>query len=962
MTNRAAPCATYRLQFNRHFTFRHALAMVAYLERLGISHVYASPFLKARAGSTHGYDIVDHNALNPEIGSRQAFADYVAVLHDHGMGQILDIVPNHMGVGGDDNRWWLDVLENGEASHYAGYFDIDWHPANTALRNKVLLPFLDDHYGSVLEQAELRLALDPKRGSFGLHYGRHLFPIDPRTWPQIFEPGLDRLARLVGEHHPALLGVRSLITDCRALPRRTDLATARRQQRHREGAHCKQRLANLLAERPEVGDWLAGILVQLNGTAGRPRSFDALHHLLEAQAWRLACWRVAADDVNYRRFFDINSLAGMRMDDAHVFEATHGLVRRLVESGDVDGLRIDHPDGLSDPFKYFSDLEHCLDAAPGAGPRGRVWLLVEKILATGERLPEDWPVAGTTGYDAAQLINGLFVHPAAETELGHLYRRLTGTGTDFDELLYRRRKLVVGSILASELTVLANLASVIASADRRTRDFTYLGLRDALAEVVACFPVYRTYITRRRISDTDLRYIHLAIARAKQKSPAADIQIFDFIDGLLTLGGIPHYSARLQRQLVRFAMRFQQYTAPVMAKGLEDTVFYVYHRLVSLNDVGFDPRRFGIAIATFHRENRERLQRHPRSMIALSSHDSKRGEDVRARINVVSELPREWRRHVAVWRRANRRFKRLVDGSRAPDNNDEYLLYQTLLGSWPTGPLDESAMEAYTQRIQAYMQKAIKEAKVHTSWINPNGGYEAAVQAFVTAVLEYPFRNAFLADFVPFQQRLTRYGLMSGLSQTLLKLTMPGVPDIYQGNESWAFNLVDPDNRRPVDFAQMSARLDTLLDACRDGAARLDLVDDLMAHLEDGRAKLYLTWQALALRRAHPALFIDGEYLALDVEGQHADHACAFARRLDDELVLVVVSRWLARLSMTEEASRRRGRVWDQTRIPVPSPSPERFRNILTDEVVEPVATRVSARVNAADLFGHMPVALLVAE
>ncbi|MGD8743825.1 MAG: malto-oligosyltrehalose synthase, partial [Granulosicoccaceae bacterium] len=658
------PVATYRLQFNRDFTFADAGKIIPYLHKLGVSHIYASPFLKARSGSSHGYDIVDHNALNPEIGDEASFSAYIETLREYGMGQIIDIVPNHMGVGGDDNSWWLDVLENGEASIYASYFDIDWHPVNPALHNKILLPFLGDHYGTVLEQGELTLTFDSESGAFAIRYYEHLFPIDPRSYPQILGFRGEELERQTGNNHASLDEYASLIAECTSLPRRTEVSSARRQLRRHGTSQCKRRLAELCHSRPDIRAFLQENVARINGTPGQPKSFDRLHRLLEAQAYRLAYWQVASDEINYRRFFDINELAGLRMENSEVFEATHRLIRQLIANGQVDGLRIDHPDGLSDPFTYCCNLQRLIGEALSDSGRTSdlpFYLLLEKILASYEHLPADWPIAGSTGYEAASLLNGLFIYPASEHRLGRLYTRFTGHRIDFDELLYDCKRLIIRRVLSSELTVLANLLGGIAQSDRNTRDFTYHGLRDALSEVVACFPVYRTYVSFDRISDEDRRYVQWAVAQAKKRSPAADIAIFDFIRDMLLLARLEAYSANVRRRIMRFSLRFQQYTAPVMAKGMEDTAFYIYNRLVSLNDVGFDPRSFAISTNAFHHESRQRLADWPHAMVTTSTHDSKRGEDVRARINVLSELADEWQKHLGRWSRINRNKKRLTN-------------------------------------------------------------------------------------------------------------------------------------------------------------------------------------------------------------------------------------------------------------------------------------------------------------
>lgn len=959
MNSPAVPTATYRLQFNRDFTFADAVRIIPYLQQLGISHVYASPFLKARSGSPHGYDIVDHNAINPEIGDAAAFNEYVETLHRHGMGQILDIVPNHMGVGGDDNSWWLDVLENGEASIYAAYFDIDWHPVNPALRHKVLLPFLGDHYGTVLEEGELQLSLDADSGVFGVRYYEHLFPMDPRTWPRILAPGRDEVTRQSGDHREALAGLDALIAVCRALPRRTETSGARRLRRRQGTADCKERLVGLCRDHPEIRLFIDNSVARLNGIPGQATSFDALHRLLEAQAYRLAYWLVAADEINYRRFFDINDLAGLRMENDEVFHDTHQLIRRFVADGSVDGLRIDHPDGLSDPFGYYRDLRNLVRESRGEP----CYMLVEKILAGHESLPFDWPVDGTTGYETAHLLNGLFIDPDSERRLTLLYRRFTGRGGDFSELLYDCKKLVMRSVLGSELTVLANLAGAVARSDRHTRDFTYQRLRDALADVVACFPVYRTYVTRHRSSERDRGYIDWAVAQAKKRNPAADVQIFDFIRDLLSLQRVGQYSARLQRRMLQFALRFQQYTAPVMAKGMEDTAFYIDNRLISLNDVGFDPHTFSVSVDALHLENHKRLSNRPETMVTTSTHDSKRGEDVRARINVLSELPGEWGRRLARWTRINRKKKRRVNGAPAPCRNDEYLLYQTLVGAWPSESDLRNELEACRGRIENYMIKAAREAKTHTSWVNPNEEYEETVRGFVRGLLDESGRNPFLADFVPFQRRINRFGLLNSLSQTLLKLTVPGVPDIYQGNELWSFNLVDPDNRRAVDYALRQQTLQKLAEQCEDTKSMPELARQLIDSIEDGRAKLYLTWKTLALRRRCPDLFRNGDYQPLETQGRYAAHLFSFARQCGNRQVIVAASRWFARLAGASDGLPAGGTAWEDTSILVPGAvGKEPYFNVLTGETVETLRDTGEIRLNATDLFQSFPLALLTSK
>lgn len=935
------PDATYRLQFNREFTVAQATQWVPYLADLGISHCYASPYLKARPGSMHGYDIVDHNAFNPEIGTEAEFAIYAETLAAHGMGQILDIVPNHMGVMGADNAWWLDVLENGQASTHAEYFDIDWQPLNPELQGKVLLPILGDHYGSVLGRGELRLCFDVGAGEFSVQYYQHRLPVDPAEYPSIVGYGLDHLAvAMAGDSR--LDELQSLLTAFGHLPPRGDGLAKDIAIRSRDKELHKRHLAALCAAVPAIVEHIATNLAEFNGRAGDADSFNLLHKLIKSQSWRLAYWRVAADEINYRRFFDINELAALRMENPEVFAATHRLILSLVDRGWVQGLRIDHADGLFDPAGYFRRLQE-----------RPLYLVIEKILAEHERLPEDWAIHGTSGYRFANLANSLFVDAGAEGRMSRIYDSFVGSRRNFDEMAYEAKRLIIFWSLQGELNVLANLLSRIAAASRHTCDFTLNSLRGALAEVVACFPVYRSYLADGRLSADDRRHIEWAVAVARRRSPASDITIFDFVVATLTGDIAEGKNGAYREDVWRFAMKFQQYSAPVMAKGTEDTAFYRFHRLISLNEVGGDPRRFGISVAAFHVANRQRAERWPHNLLAGSTHDSKRSEDVRARIDVLSEIPAAWKLLLRRWARINRSKKRKVLDQPAPSANDEYLLYQTLFGTWPLTPPDATQLAAYTGRITQYMLKAVREAKEHTSWINVNADYEAALLAFIAALLAPGDKNLFLADFAPAVGRLVRYGLVNALAQTLLRLTSPGVPDLYQGSELWQFHLVDPDNRQPVDFA-LRRRLLAEVQAIQ--AGRPDTwrkaVAPLVANMADGRIKLYLVWCALQCRRRWREVFRDGDYLPLTVVGARTEHVCAFARRHGERIAITVVPRLLAKLrgDLDEAAAT----DWQDTRIELPADWGERqWFNVFTG------ATPTLA---IGELLADFPVALLVSD
>lgn len=961
------PRATYRLQLNRDFTLAQATELLPYLAELGISHCYASPYLQARPGSSHGYDIVDHNAINPEIGTMDELERFVQTLRHYDMGHILDMVPNHMGVMGSDNAWWLDVLENGQTSAYAAYFDIDWQPLNPELRGKVLLPLLGDHYGTVLSNGELKLVFDAARGEFSMFYYQHRLPVDPASYPRIIGHRLESLSAVLDADDPNYLQLQSLLTAFGHLPPNTDDDAPKVAERNRDKELHKRQLAALCAACADIVGHIQSNVAEFNGDPANPASFELLHELIKVQAFRLAYWRVASDEINYRRFFDINDLAALRMENPQVFEDTHRLVLELVQQGKVDGLRIDHPDGLYDPGQYFRRLQNralgrgnSMDALDdkAAEPLNRpLYLVIEKILAEHERLPDDWPIHGATGYRFANLANALFIDSGSEKRMTRIYTDFIGKKVDFEELVYQSKKLIIRSALAGELNVLSNRLARIAAASRYTCDFTLNSLRTTLSEVVACFPVYRSYLAHGCISADDRRHIEWAVAVAKRRSPAADISIFDFVCAVLTTDIVEGKNQNYRDQVWSFAMRLQQYTAPVMAKGLEDTSFYRYHRLVSLNDVGGEPSRFGITPSAFHTATRQRAERWPHNMLATSTHDSKRSEDVRARINVLSEIPDAWEKSLRRWSRINRSKRILCDGEMAPARNDEYLLYQTLLGTWPLHAPDDAQLADYCARIQTYMVKAARESKEHSSWIKVNSEYEKALTNFVQALLTPGEKNLFLADFVQLAQRIACFGLLNSLSQTLLKLTAPGVPDIYQGCELWQFNLVDPDNRRPIDYGLRRQAL-AELQALFAGATTTwpERLRPLLDNMEDGRIKLYLTWRALQLRRRWPELFREGEYLPLNVAGARADHVCAYARRHRDQTVIVVAPRFFAKLPETAGMA---DDLWQDTCIELESGYGKKWYNMLSGERLAVTSGKGAPHLRLNQLLSHFPLALL---
>jgi (1->4)-alpha-D-glucan 1-alpha-D-glucosylmutase len=952
------PSATYRLQLNGGLPFAAAAALVPYLDALGISDVYTSSYLAARPGSPHGYDLVDHNALNPEIGGEVEHGDFVAALRARGMGHLLDVVPNHMGVVPGANRWWTDVLENGPSSPYAEFFDIDWEPVERHLANKLLLPILGDQYGRALERQEL--TLDLVDGAFVLRYHGTTLPVEPRSAAQVLAWRLSALTAALAAHDPALQEYQSILTALGNLPAVSETAPARVRERQREKEVVRRRLAQLVERAPAIRAALEETLRAFNGDKGDPRSFDLLDRLLDEQPYRLAHWRVAAEEINYRRFFDVNDLAAIRMEHPGVFAETHRLIFRLVEAEQVTGLRIDHPDGLYDPRGYLAALQRerraQLAGAGGddGGAGGRpLYVVAEKILARGEKLPANWPVHGTTGYEFLALAGGLFVDPAGARPLAAAAAAFTGQRLPWADLVYACKRLVVESVMAGELSVLGHRLHRLAQRHRGSRDFTRASLTHALREVIACFPLYRTYIgDEGEITLQDRAAVEVAVAYARRRNPTTGTAILDFVRDVLLLRE-PDGADEAYRQAQRaFVGRFQQLTAPVTAKGVEDTAFYRHLRLVSLNEVGGDPDQFGVSVEDFHRQCAARQAAWPAGLSATATHDTKRGEDARARIHVLSERPAAWREAVRRWHRANRRHAALVEGRPAPDRADEYLFYQTLVGAWPPGAA--AAEPELVDRLQAYAIKAAREAKVHTSWISPHEAYEAALRAFVAAALAPGPGNRFVEDFLAFHAPCARLGAVNGLAQLVLKLAAPGVPDLYQGTELWDLSLVDPDNRRPVDWAARRAALETIR-ARVDAGALAGLAAELLARWEDGHVKLFVLHRGLVLRRRRAALFRHGAYRPLAVSGRHAAHLLAFAREHEGDAALAVVPRLTWRL--TGGARWPLGHAtWEDTAVVLPPGLAGDWEDVFTGGRPAPGA---GGALPAAALLGDFPVALL---
>lgn len=970
--NARIPASTYRLQFNRSFTLEQAAELTDYLHELGISDCYASPLTVARAGSMHGYDVTDQSRLNPEVGGEEQFFKFARALAAKGMGLVLDTVPNHMCIGDPANRWWFDVLENGPSSPFARFFDIDWDPPKADLANKVLLPVLGDQYGRVLENREIRIVY--QGGAFEVCYHDLRLPVAPRTWTRILEPARERLVRMLGESHPDVMMLESIVTAISHLPLRTETDTARVRERQREKEIIKSRLSALVESGAAVSSALQAALEEFNGARGDPRSFDRLEGLLDEQAYRLSFWHVAADEINYRRFFDVNDLAAIRVEEPAVFAAVHELIFHLIEQRAVTGLRIDHVDGLLDPKEYLRLLQRECAARAAAEADGGAraaqesksagsppfYVVVEKVLTGNEELRQDWPVHGTTGYDFLNALNGLFVESANREAFLQLYQRFTGLRADFPEIVYACKRLILRASMSGEQNVLARGLDRISERHRWSRDFTLNSLGRVLAEAIALFPVYRSYVSSAGlVTDADRHHIRSAINRAKRRNAALSQSIFDFLASVLLLEHPEGLDAAAQNERLDFTLRFQQLTSPVMAKGFEDTALYRFHPLASLNEVGGNPLSFGLSAEGFHAQNLARLRNWPHALTATSTHDTKRGEDVRARINVLSEIADQWERTLWRWRQLNAPVRAEVDGIEVPDPNEEYLFYQTLIGCWPLAPTTPEGHREYVKRISDYMDKAAKEAKLHTSWVSPNREHDRALAGFVEAALRRDPANAFLADFTSFVKPVALAGMLNSLSQTLLKIASPGVPDFYQGTELWDLNLVDPDNRRPVDYGARRR----LLAELRSEAA-LDprsLSERLLRRLADGGLKMYIMNRALGMRRERHELFAAGAYTALEPAGERRHHVVAFARSSGDQQVIAVAGRFFMALGASAEAAA--GAVWNNTFLSAPRDLlRERYVDLFTGGTITADLGRDARQLAMAEVFAHLPVAMLVAK
>ncbi|MBK8182561.1 MAG: malto-oligosyltrehalose synthase [Candidatus Competibacteraceae bacterium] len=927
------PVATYRLQLTPQFGFDAVAAMASYLAELGISDIYASPILTPCRGSQHGYDVVNCRAINPELGGTEGFERLARGLKQLGIGWVQDIVPNHMAFD-SQNEMLVDVLENGSDSRYHDFFDINWNHLYEGIKGLVLAPFLGKFYGDCLESGELQLRYSEQ--GLAVYYYEFRFPIRIESYYRVLTYDLGRLRARLERTHPHFVKFLGVLYLLKYIP-----SGEEGRERYDQISFIKQMLWELWNSSPEVREFLEENIRIFNGAAGKPESFDLLDSLLDEQFFRLSYWKVGNEELNYRRFFTINSLISLRIEDARVFDFTHELILKLVADGTINGLRIDHIDGLYDAAQYLNRLR---ERAP------YVYLVVEKILEHGEQLPLIWPCQGTSGYDFLGAVNCLFCNPASAGDFTALYHAFINDGTPCETLIDRNKRMIVARHLAGDIDNLAHSLKRLSERYRYASDFTLYGLKMALVEILVLFPVYRTYIGPTGSSRADQDYIRQIIAQARANLPNFRPEL-DFIDRFLRLEYGEHMPSEDKEQWLHFIMRLQQFTGPLMAKGVEDTVFYVYNRLLSLNEVGAGPLRFGIDLDEFHAFNQQRAAAWPHALNATATHDTKRGEDIRARLNVLSELPAEWECCVREWHEINRSRKVEIEGRLAPENDDEYLFYQTLLGAYP---FDLAEYPTFVERIKAYLIKATRESKVHTHWLEPNNAYEDALLLFAEQVMEPGRNNPFMQSFLPFQRRIQHYGLLNSLGQTLLKLTAPGVPDFYQGTELWDLSLVDPDNRRPVDFEHRRSALAALRSRAQDNLSQL--IAELLAGPENGLLKLFLIARCLQARRGQLDLFQQGAYQKLAVIGSLKAHVVAFARELGRQRALVVAPRFTS--GLVESGHYPLGEaVWHETRILPPAGSGLRWRDALTGQTVQG-----EEALWLREVLREFPVALLINE
>ncbi len=926
------PVSTYRLQFNPEFGFQHARKIVSYLNELGISEIYASPVFKAKKGSPHGYDIVDMNQLNPDVGSEKEFEELIGDLKQLDMGWIQDVVPNHMAFDGE-NEILMDVLENGRNSEHFDFFDIEWEHFSETLSERLLAPFLGRHYGESLDAGEISLWYD-SMGFFFSYYSLKL-PLKIESYVEVITHRLNVLKIKLGEDHPDLIKFLGILYSLKNLPESLE----ERLGRYSQIQFVKRILWELYTDNNDIKVFIDENLEIFNGGKDRTGDIAMLDHLLSGQLFRLSFWKVATEELNYRRFFNINGLISLRVEDERVFSLTHRFIFSLLKDKKINGLRIDHIDGLYDPTGYLRKLRE---------KEEDTYIVVEKILELDEQLPSLWAVQGTTGYDYLNYINGIFCDEKNGSEFNKLYYKFTGFKTSFEALLYEKKKMVIEKDMTGDVDNLAHLLKKISGNDRYGGDITLYSIKRAIVEILAFFPVYRTYIKQDYCSEADTSYIKVAVEKAREANPGRLYEL-DFVERFLLLKFSEFTSEEEKEEWVHFVMRFQQFSGPLMAKGVEDTILYVYNRLISLNEVGGNPDRFGISETEFHEFNLKRSRWQPYSMNATSTHDTKRGEDVRARINVLSELPELWESNLKKWSRMNRKKKKTMKGTPIPDKNDEYFLYQTIIGALPF-KIEE--FDAFKDRLKEYITKAVREAKIHTAWLKPDTDYEENFHTFIDKILTSSDKNLFLNDFRIFHKTISFYGILNSLSQALVKITSPGVPDFYQGSEFWDLNLVDPDNRRPIDYEIRTWLFREL--KSREVEDRLKLIQELISTSDDGRIKLFLIYKALSARQKYRHIFENGDYIPIVTGGKYKENIIAFAWKHKPHWAITIVPRFLAGVVNQDQWPLGKN-VWEDTHIVLPEGAPSLWRNAITGAQL-----KYPDLLSIGEAFEHFPSAFLI--
>lgn len=922
------PVGTYRIQFTPSFDFKSAKDIISYLAELGISHIYASPIFKPRKGSRHGYDVVNPKRLNPELGTREDFEELIEDLEIHGLKWIQDFTPNHMAYD-YKNRMLRDVLENGQSSQYFDFFDIEWDHPCRKIRGKLLAPFLEKGYKETLEEGSIRL--NYRESGLTVEYHELKFPLKMESYTEVLSSISDKLKGKLRTSHS---DYRSFLETLHVLGN----LSSKPAERDNQVNFVKDTLWELYTKNEEFKSLLDRRIEVLNGEKGKTGSFNFLKELLSEQLFVLSFWKIANKKINYRRFFTVNFLICLRMEENNVFQHVHSLLFKLIEQGKIDGLRIDHIDGLYDPTKYLKKLREIADEE---------YIVVEKILDLNEKLPHFWPVQGTTGYKFLNYVNGSFCVQENEEEFNQIYSRFSGIKKPYKDLLYEKKKLIMDRYMTGDLNNLTRLMHRILKSGKHGKEITFQKLKRGLREVMALLPVYRTYITKERFPPDDKQILRQTLKEARHKKQKLT-HTLHFIEKVLLLESEERTRGKKEQQL-QFIRRWQQFTGPIMAKGLEDTTLYIYNRLLSLNEVGGKPNKFGIPLQEFHDFNKKRANPDSQSLNTTSTHDTKRGEDVRARINVLSEIPREWENKIETWNRLNHKKKKTVNGEKVPDKNEEYLIYQTLLGAFPFNFKGNNA--EFTERIKRYLVKSLREAKIHSSWLEPDKEYEKASTSFVEDILNPSVKNQFLKDFLSFQRKVVHYGILNSLSQTIIKITSPGTPDFYQGTEIWDLNLVDPDNRRPVNFEKRKRMLQDIKSKVEKGTS--SLIEELLSNPEGGKVKLFLILMTLKTRGENPQLFQKGSYIPLEGQGKFKEHIISFARVYREKWIVTVAPRFLT--DLIDKGEFPLGQVWEDTEIPLPENSPSFWENTITGEKI-----KSKKALPVKETLQKFPVALII--